>query len=322
LFSPTWRLGKDAVQQNTQLYGFTISEVLFGVARAYYDVLRSREQVRVTQDTLRLTKDELKQAEVRFRVGEVTKTDVLRAEVEVARTERTLIANRDALQLSLATLARVVGIPGPIRVVEPAPLGTSGAGYEQLLAKAYVRRQDLRAQAAGVEVARERRNQVLARYAPQVNTQWSYPRLDSPTFANRDKFWVLTLNFQVPLFDGGVRELDLQEQGENLAQAQLQLSRLKKDIGIEVKRALLDAETLEATLATLKKEVALAQENYQITSKQYGVGLATSLDVNTTLNSLNQVRTQLVDQTYAYQVVLLALDRAVGTFGQDYIPQR
>jgi len=322
LFSPTWRLGKDAVQQNTQLYGFTISEVLFGVARAYYDVLRSREQVRVTQDTLRLTKDELRQAEVRFRVGEVTKTDVLRAEVEVARTERTLIANRDALQLSLATLARVVGIPGPIRVVEPAPLVPSGEGYEQLLAKAYVRRQDLRAQAAGVEVARERRNQVLARYAPQVNTQWSYPRLNSPTFANRDKFWVLTLNFQVPLFDGGVRELDLQEQGENLAQAQLQLSRLKKDIGIEVKRVLLDAETLEATLAALKKEVTLAQENYQITSKQYGVGLATSLDVNTTLNSLNQVRTQLVDQTYAYQVVLLALDRAVGTFGQDYIPQR
>ena len=197
-----------------------------------------------------------------------------------------------------------------------------GERYDHLVEEALTHRQDLRAQAAAVEVARERKNQVLARYFPSINTQWNYPRLDTPTFANRDKFWVLTLNFQVPLFDGGVRELDLQEQDENLSQAELQLSQLKKNVGIEVRQAFLNVETLEATLETLKKEVSLAQENYRITSKQYGVGLATSLDVNTALNTLNQVRTQLIDQTYAYQVALLALDHAVGLFAQAYIPQR
>jgi len=116
--------------------------------------------------------------------------------------------------------------------------------------------------------------------------------------------------------------LDLQEQDENLSQAELQLSQLKKNVGIEVRQAFLNVETLEATLETLKKEVSLAQENYRITSKQYGVGLATSLDVNTALNTLNQVRTQLIDQTYAYQVALLALDHAVGLFAQELIPQR
>ncbi|MCS6927392.1 MAG: TolC family protein, partial [Candidatus Binatia bacterium] len=59
-----------------------------------------------------------------------------------------------------------------------------------------------------------------------------------------------------------------------------------------------------------------------ITSKQYRVGLATSLDVNTALNALNQVRTQLIDQTYAHQIALLALERAVGVFAQNYLPQR
>jgi outer membrane protein len=269
-----------------------------------------------------LTKDELRQAEARFRVGEVTKTDVLRAEVEVARSERAVIANQNTSQRTRATLARAVGVPGMIRVVEPTPPVSRGEGYDRLLEDALSRRQDLRAQVAAIEVARERKNQVLARYAPQVNTQWVYPRLDTPTFANRDKFWVLTLNFQVPIFDGGVRELDLQEQNENLTQAQLQLDLLKKNVGIEVRQALLNMQTLEATLETLKKEVTLAQENYKITSKQYGVGLATSLDVNTALNTLNQVRTQLIDQTYAYQVALLGLDQATGLFAQDQVPQR
>jgi outer membrane protein len=284
--------------------------------------LRSREQVRLAGDTLRLTKDQLKQAEARFRVGEVTKTDVLRAEVEVARSERTVVANQNTLQLARATLARVVGVPGLVRVIEPTPLASRGERYERLIEQALTHRQDVRAQASAVEVARERKNQVLARYFPSINTQWNYPRLDTPTFANRDKFWVLTLNFQVPLFDGGIRELDLQEQQENLTQTELQLAQLKKNVGIEVRQALLTVETLEATLQTLKKEVALAQENHRITSKQYGVGLATSLDVNTALNTLTQVRTQLIDQTYAYQVALLALDQATGVFAQEYVPQR
>ncbi len=321
-FPPTLQLGKETVRQNVENYGFTIREVLFGVARAYYDVLRSQAQVIVAQETLRLTQDELKQAQARFRVGEVTKTDVLRAEVEVARAERALIRNQNDLQLTLTVLARAIGVKEPLRVVEPTPPQYRGGGYEQLVEKSYKQRQDVQALAAAVEVARQRKNQVLARYFPQVSVQWQFPRLDSPTFANRDRFWTMFLNFQVPLFDGGVREIDLQEQTQNLKESELQLDRLRKDVGVEVKRALLAIETLGETLQTLKKEVALAQENFDITSKQYRVGLATSLDINTALNTLNQVRTQLIDQTYAYQVAILGLDRAVGVFAQDYLPQR
>lgn len=321
-FIPSWQLGKDAIRQNEQRHGYTVREVLFGVARAYYDVLRTQALVGVSEDTLKLTQDELKQAQVRFRVGEVTKTDVLRAEVESARAQRALITAKNNHQLTLAVLSRTVGVSGVSGVVEPTPPVSSGERYEQLLAKAYKQRQDLRAQEAAVEVARQRSNLVRARYFPSVGAVWQFPKLDTPTFANRDEFWTLTLNFQIPVFDGGVRELDLQEQNENLAQTQLQLDRLKKDVSIEIQQAFLAVETLTATLETLKKEVNLAQENYNITSKQYRVGLATSLDVNTALNALNQTRTQLNDQTYAYQVVLLGLDRAVGVFGQEYVVQR
>jgi outer membrane protein len=321
-FFPSWQLGKDSIRQNEQRYDFTVREVLFGVARAYYDVLRAQAQIGVAQDTLKLTQDELKQAQVRFKVGEVTKTDVLRAEVEVARSERAVITTENNLQLTFAVLARVIGLRSLVRVVEPTPPSFSGERYEQLMDKAYKQRQDLRSQEAAIDVARQRRNLVRTRYFPSIGAVWQFPKLDTPTFANRDEFWTLTLNFHVPIFDGGTRELDLQEQEENLSQSQFQFDRLKKDVRVEVKQSLLEVETLSSSLVTLKKEVSLAQENYNITSKQYRVGLATSLDVNTALNALNQVRTQLTDQTYAYQVSLLGLDRAVGVFAQDHVTHR
>ena len=322
LFFPSWRLGKEAVREEEERYEFTIRGVLFGVAQAYYEVLRFEAQVKVTQDALNLAQEELKRARVRFRVGEVTKTDVLRAEVAVERAGRALVVDRNRLKLARAVLARTVGLSEVVGVQEPSPPQQTGSDYTSLLDQAYAQRQDLRAQNLAVGVARERKNLVLTRYFPQVNAQFSYPRLDPETFANRDEFWTLFVNLRWAIFDGGKREIDLLEANENFSQAELRVTELEKQIRVEVREALLTVETLHATLETLRKEVTLARENYDMTSKQYRVGLSTSLDINTSLNALNQVRTQLIDQTYTYQIALLNLDNAIGVFAQDYLPQR
>ena len=321
-FFPSWRLGKDAVREEEERYEFTVRGVLFGVAQAYYEVLRFEAQVKVAQDTLNLAQEELKRAHVRFRVGEVTKTDILRAEVAVERAGRALVVDRNRLKLARTVLARTVGLSETVGVLEPTPPPAVESAYAGLLDQAYAQRQDLRAQNLAVRVANERKNLVLTRYFPQVDAQFSYPRLDPETFANRDEFWTLFVNLRWPLFDGGNRELDLLEANETLAQTKLRVTELEKQIRVEVREALLSVETLHATLETLHKEVALARENYEMTSKQYRVGLSTSLDVNTALNALNQVRTQLIDQTYTYQIALLNLDNTVGVFAQDYLPQR
>ncbi len=321
-FFPSWRLGKDAVREEEERYEFTIRGVLFGVAQAYYEVLRFEAQVKVAQDTLNLAREELKRAHVRFRVGEVTKTDILRAEVAVERAGRGLVVDRNRLKLARTVLARTVGLSEMVGVLEPTPAQVVESAYTSLLDQAYAHRQDLRAQNLAVRVASERKNLVLTRYFPQVNAQFSYPRLDPETFANRDEFWTLFVNLRWPLFDGGNRELDLLEANETLSQTKLRVTELEKQIRVEVREALLSVETLHATLETLHKEVALARENYEMTSKQYRVGLSTSLDVNTALNALNQVRTQLIDQTYTHQIALLNLDNAIGVFAQDYLPQR
>ena len=321
-FFPSWRLGRTAVREGEQRYAHTVRNVLFGVARAYYDVLRLEAQVKVTRDTLALARAELARARTRFRVGEVTRTDVLRAEVSVERAERARVVDANRLELARATLARAVGVSAPVGVREPSPATPRDGDYPALLTRALDGRQDLRAHKLAVGLARERRNLVLTRYLPQVNARFSYPRLDPETFANRDEFWTLLVNLRWSLFDGGNRELDVREADETIAQAELRVRALEKRIRVEVREALLTVETLSATLETLRKQVALARETYDLTSKQYRVGLATSLDVNTALAALNQVRTQLTDRNYAYQVALLALDNAIGVFAQAYLPQR
>ena len=157
------------------------------------------------RDTLGLSQDELRQAQVRFRVGEVTKTDVLRAEVAVEQARRQLVTDHNRLRLAFTTLARAIGVPEPLGVAQPEPVAYSPVPYDRLLDQAYSQRQDFRAQEIGVEIATQRKNLVIARYAPRVNARWDFPRLDAETFAEQDQFWTLFLNFEVPLFDGGAR---------------------------------------------------------------------------------------------------------------------
>ena len=121
-FFPSWRLGKDAVREEEERYEFTIRSVLFGVAQAYYEVLRFEAQVKVAQDTLKLAQEELKRAYVRFRVGEVTKTDILRAEVAVERASRALVVDRKPSETRpVRCWARTVGLSETVGVLEPTP---------------------------------------------------------------------------------------------------------------------------------------------------------------------------------------------------------
>lgn len=68
----------------------------------------------------------------------------------------------------------------------------------------------------------------------------------------------------------------------------------------------------------MEKQAELAAENYDIVFKQFQVGVATSLDVTDALTSLTSARSDLVNERYNYQIALLNLQKAAGTFALDY----
>lgn len=316
---PTLRLGDDTVERRLDEYRFTIRDVLFGVGRAYYDVLRAGRLVEVSRRSLELAAEELEHARVRLRVGEVVRTDVLRAEVGVERARRDLVRNEGLLEASRRTLARLTGAEEPLSLEESPPSPVTEGDAEELIARAIEQREDLRAAEKAIRIAEAQRGLILARYAPTVEAEWRYPRIEKPTFSQPDEFWTLVLSFSVPLFDGGARELDLAEAGETVRQVRFERDRLRKDVELEVERALIDVRTLVASRDASGREVDLAEQEYAVTSKSYRVGVATSLDVSTALTNLDRARTNLANETYDLAVARLALERVLGSFGERYV---
>jgi outer membrane protein TolC len=321
---PAYRAGKLSEESARLQHRFTVRGTLFGVAKAYYAVLEQQRLVEVNRETLRLSKEQLDLATIRANVGEVTRADILRAEVAYQTARRTLIEDENILESRVNTLANILNLkPGtPYRVAEPPDYPTTLPPFEELLSRANGSREDLRAQDLAVKRDIERKNIVIGQYGPRVTANFdSDINNNTGTSNSKQRTWQATVGVQLPIFTGGQREIDLATARLQIQQTQLDRENLAKTIEQEVKDAWLTVRSLEETLKALRAQVAAADQGYQDLQNQYRAGTATSVDVLSALNDLNTARSDLNRQTYNYQVALRNLEQATGTFQERRVNQ-
>ena len=118
---------------------------------------------------------------------------------------------------------------------------------------------------------------------------------------------------------GGQKTLELKTADYQIGQARLNYEKLAKAVEQEVTDAWLAGQTFREKLKALRSEVAAAEQNYKDLQNQYEAGTATSLDTLVALRDLDAARTELVVQTYDYQVALRNLQRAMGVFQEERV---
>lgn len=319
---PAYRLGKLSAAVAKLQQQFTVRETLFGVAGAYFEVLKQERLVAVNREALRLSNEQLDLAQKRADVGEVTRSDVLRAQVVVETARRVLVESENGLELDHNTLANILNLAPntPFRVTEPPDYPSTLPLFDELLSRAYSHREDLRVKELAIGQDTERRNVIYGEYGPRVVAQWdSDIGHNSGTDASSARDWQATVSVQVPFLTGGQREIDLRTAGHQIEQTKLDRDRTAKIVESDVKAAWLTVRTLQQTLKALHVQVVAAEQGYHDLENQYRAGTATSVDVLSALNDLNTARKDLATQTYDYQVALRNLEQVSGVFQEPRV---
>ena len=106
------KMAKDNIEKNKMdLFSVKESYMLL-VTNAYYDVLKAGRFVEISQaNIVRLIKYR-DAAATRLKIGEVTKTAVLRAEAELSGAQSDLIKAENLFRSTKAVLQRIVGLEG------------------------------------------------------------------------------------------------------------------------------------------------------------------------------------------------------------------
>ena len=289
------------------------------VASAYYNVLMARKVLEIADSNLERLSKYREAAEKRLRIGEVTKTALLRAEGELSGAKSDRLQAQNSLELAMAVLARNVGIKDAFTLREEGAAEGNVPAMNVYQERAFAARADLKSLEVQKQIAVDQAKYAEGAFWPTVSASAVYAAADqnpSTSSLNRESIYGgVALNF--PFFEGGLRKAEVSEAKARARQAALFYEDMKKGIGIEVQTAYLDLVTQKGILQFLDDQVAFARDNYQAVARQFDFGLSNSLDVLDANTLLVSAETKVVSAVYNYRLALLRMKKATGTLLQN-----
>ncbi|MEN6474167.1 MAG: TolC family protein [Syntrophaceae bacterium] len=295
-------------------------EYLFQVAGAYYDVLKAQKGLEIAKANLERLAKYRDAADKRLKVGEVTKTVLLRAEAQLSSAKSDLVRAVNGLTYTRVILARIVGLENDFTLKEQPESEAGVIVLDQLKNLAWEQRPDLKSRAREQKMAELQVSFAKGAFWPNLAVSGVYQKADqnpASTSLVRDTLYG-TAGVSFPFFEGGLRRAELSEAKARERQARYAYEDLKKTIGMEVDGAYLDLITQKGSLTYLEDQLRFAKDNFYAVSRQFEVGLASSLDVMDANNLLVDSERQLAEATYTYQLSILKIKKVTGSLLKEY----
>jgi len=289
------------------------NKITFQVKKAFYAVLLAQENVEVTEKALDQAKRHLDVVEDFFKVGVVSRFDLLRTRVEVANLKPDLIQARNDLRLSQESLANLLSLSSASLELEGElsfePLRIT---LEEVIDKALKERSDLKSlklQKEMLEVALKLAGvQNKPNLALVGNYQYQNPSGGEDEWGEE---WNLNLVLSIPLFDGWVNRARAAQRRSQVKQINLSLEQLEAGIDLEIKKAFWDLEASEERIYAQKKNIEQAEEALSIAEVRYKSGAITNLEVLDAQLALTKVRLGYLQALYDHNVAMAELEKAM-----------
>ncbi len=296
-------------------------EYLLNVAQAYYSVLKAGKNLEIADANVERLATYRDAAEKRLKVGEVTKTVLLRAEAELSGARSDRMAVRNGLELARAQLKRIAAVQEDFEVAEAGETDMEIPSLDVFQATALSERADLKGLEIQRKIAEDQVRFARGAYWPNLSLTGGYIRTEqSPETSSLNREGInagAALNF--PFFEGGLRVAEVKEAKARERQSQLLYEDLKKAIAVEVQSAYLEMVTQKSILQFLVDQRAFARDNYNAVNRQFEFGLAQSIDVIDAYTLLVSAEQKVAEAGYGYRMSILRVKKAAGVLLKEIL---
>ncbi|MBI1894609.1 MAG: TolC family protein [Candidatus Rokubacteria bacterium] len=317
-----WDFGKTGALVDEAKANATVSQeevdrvknvVVLNVKTAYYGLLGAQRLVKVTEASLARSELNLRSARGFFEVGTKPKSDVTKAEVEVAQARVNLIRTRNAVKIAETTLNNALGLSTDLTFQVQDILSFEGAKFDlnQLREEAFRNRPELRQARARVVAADAQVRGARSAYYPDLNGVGSVSRT-SDDYPPQDDNWSLSVTLTWNLFQGFFTRARLRETRANLEATRRNFDTLELQVRLEVEQAWLGMNEAEERIAATAKSVESAEENLRLAQGRYDAGVGTILELTDAQVALTQAQVDQVQALFDHKTARARLDNALG----------
>ena len=288
------------------------------VSQQYFAVLAAKESESAAQAELEQAQQQLAVSRAKVLAQTVTKSDSLRAIIQVGTARLALLQARNDLQTANATLTRLVGEPYKVTANAADTAGGPTVDVDSAKLVQLAENSPAVQQAQAQQVAATAQYRAShAPYFPNISVAYNRARYHSDSsfnLANGGYNYSGTLRFTVsyPLFNGLTREQDVVDAqvAEQNAAAEAQDAVLLAQQNLVSYIGTL--RTTQEQIGIQQVSVAAAEEDLRVQQQRYQLGASILLDVLTSQTQLTQARLALIQARYNYRVAKAQLEALIG----------
>lgn len=318
---PIWRGGQtrastnraenQVMSQRAQL--MATEETLFtNVIGAFVSVIANQQVLALDVSNEQVLARQLQATNDRFRVGEITRTDVAQAEAALAGATATRQTAEGNLQTARSQFLQYVGeLPG--KLIEPQPLRLPVRTLEQARAMAADNNPNVIAAQFNNAAAKDNFDLQYSKLMPNVSVQGLLVKTkDVTTQGNTTKAAEIYAQLTVPLYQGGAEYAAIRQARQQQQQAQKLIDDARRTAVQAVISAWETYNAAKATINSTRVQIKANQIALEGTERQAIVGSLTTLDVLNAEQALLNSRVTLVQNLASLVNASYSVASAVG----------
>ena len=295
----------EAERANLQV---TEGQVLLNVATVYMNLVQAQAVLQLSINNEQVLQRQLDATDDRFRVGEVTRTDVAQAQSRLSAAHADRTQAEGGLRTARAAYLQTVGHAAD-KTATPDKLPAMPANAAEAQSTASGENPAIRQAKYNYQAAVEGIDLIQGELLPQVSLQGQGTRIynfDGPF--SLENSGQISVNVTVPLYQGGQEYARLRGQKETAGQMRSQLDQAERDIEESVTASWEALQTGHARHQSYIAQIKAAQVALEGVQRENQVGSRTVLDVlnaeQELLNAqVNEVQAQHDEIVAAYQLL-------------------
>jgi outer membrane protein len=306
-FSKTWLMGLKATYAVSDFYKLVLDktkeDVVYEVAKLYYQIQLSRTQRGLLEANLRQIEGLLKVTEQQYQHGFAKKIDVDRLSVQQFNL-KTEITNLDLMiEQAGKTLKFSMQMPLETKIILTDTISETAfqAVNLSMVRPGYQQKSDLKILKKQVELYDLDEQRWKAGYFPSAslfagyNYEWQANTLDD---FGTGRFWTdyaqIGLRIHVPLFDGFFKDSKIQTARLNARQSAQNYNYTLLGLQLKHETAMTTLRANQNKLESQEENRRVAEEVYRVSANRYKEGLAPITELLDAENSLRQAQSNYV----------------------------
>jgi outer membrane protein TolC len=323
-FGKNWA-GRDAAKADAQFLREQVELqkdlIVLAVKESYLNLLLAARLTVVGAQALERAELNLRSAKGFFEVGTRPKSDVTRAEVDVANARVDLIRSQNAVSLARIALNTAMGvaIDSPTRLVDILGYQKFVVDRDTLVAESLRRRPEYKQSKFQVDAAEARVRQAFRNFWPDLVGVGTYGisdtrvnTLNGGVVNTADPEWSVALELRWSIFDGGFKIFRYRETQALRDAAVANVRATELQVWQEVEQADVSLIEAEQRIFAAQKAVESAQENFRLAQGRFDAGVGTIIDLTDAQLALTQAQAQEVQALTDHRLSFARLERAVG----------